>query len=51
MAVTTTDSIEYIESQLEKTEKLYAGLVREVERLDELRIHWHKRLEEVQETA
>lgn len=51
MAVTTTDSAEYIESQLNKTERLHKGLVREVERLEELRLYWRKRLEAVQETA
>lgn len=51
MAVTTTDSIEYIESQITKVERLQEGLVREVNRLADLRIYWRKRLEEVQETA
>lgn len=51
MPVITTDSVKYAEDQLDKTERLYEGLVCEVERLEELRLYWRKRLEEVQETA
>ena len=51
MTVITTDSVEYIESQLDKTERLHEGLVREVERLEELRTYWRNRLEAAQETA
>lgn len=51
MAVTTIDSIEYIESQLDEAERLQKSLIREVERIEELRLYWRKRLEAAQETA
>lgn len=46
MPVTTTDSINYIEDQVDRVERLYDGITREAGRISELRTYWRNKLEE-----
>lgn len=46
MPVVTTDSLEYIEDQLDRVERLYNGISREAARIEELRTYWRNKLEE-----
>ena len=51
MAVLRKDSLEYIEDQLDRAERLYDGLTREAGRVAELRTYWRNKLEEALKNA